>query len=159
MTEVYRVLQQDLDIAPLADQLHSLFEKKEQSELARLQALLGFFTSSSCLSHELARYFADQAAPTHCGHCSVCRGEVAQLPSLPSRTLPNEQGLRAWCDPLVALCHSRDPRILTRFLCGITTPLTTRLKARSLAGFGQLASHPFADVLVVSNIYAARQQE
>ncbi|HHO0936508.1 TPA: ATP-dependent DNA helicase RecQ [Aeromonas hydrophila] len=160
MTEVYRVLQQDLVIAPLADQLHGLFEKKEQSELARLQALLGFFTSSSCLSHELARYFADQAAPTHCGHCSVCRGEVAQLPSLPSRTLPNEQGLRAWCDPLVALCHSRDPRILTRFLCGITTPLTTRLKARSLAGFGQLASHPFADVLAtVSNIYAARQQE
>ncbi|EIS3740209.1 RecQ family ATP-dependent DNA helicase [Aeromonas hydrophila] len=160
MTEVYRVLQQDLDIAPLADQLHALFEKKEQSELARLQALLGFFTSSSCLSHELARYFADQAAPTHCGHCSVCRGEVAQLPSLPSRTLPNEQGLRAWCDPLVALCHSRDPRILTRFLCGITTPLTTRLKARNLAGFGQLASHPFADVLTaVSNIYAARQQE
>ncbi|MER0499123.1 RecQ family ATP-dependent DNA helicase [Aeromonas hydrophila] len=159
MTEVYRVLQQDLDIAPLADQLHGLFEKKEQSELARLQALLGFFTSSGCLSHELARYFADQAAPTHCGHCSVCRGEVAQLPSLPSRTLPNEQGLRAWCDPLVALCHSRDPRILTRFLCGITTPLTTRLKARSLAGFGQLASHPFADVLAaVSNIYAARQQ-
>ncbi|HHQ4704797.1 RecQ family ATP-dependent DNA helicase [Aeromonas hydrophila] len=159
MTEVYRVLQQDLDIATLADQLHALFEKKEQSELARLQALLGFFTSSSCLSHELARYFADQAAPTHCGHCSVCRGEVAQLPSLPSRTLPNEQGLRAWCDPLVALCHSRDPRILTRFLCGITTPLTTRLKARSLAGFGQLASHPFADVLAaVANIYAAHQQ-
>ncbi|MBL0572058.1 RecQ family ATP-dependent DNA helicase [Aeromonas hydrophila] len=159
MTEVYRVLQQDLDIATLADQLHGLFEKKEQSELARLQALLGFFISSSCLSHELARYFADQAAPTHCGHCSVCRGEVAQLPSLPSRTLPNEQGLRAWCDPLVALCHSQDPRILTRFLCGITTPLTTRLKARSLAGFGQLASHPFADVLAaVANIYTAHQQ-
>ncbi len=84
MTEVYRVLQQDLDIATLADQLHTLFEKKEQSELARLQALLGFFTSSSCLSHELARYFADQAAPTHCGHCSVCRGEVAQLPPYPA---------------------------------------------------------------------------
>lgn len=154
MTEVYRVLRQEIDVTTLADQLHSLFEKKEHSELARLQALLGFFTSSCCLSHELARYFADQAAPTHCGHCSVCRGEVAELPPLPGRTLPNEQGLKAWCDPLVALCHTRHPRILTRFLCGIATPLTTRVKAKSLAGFGQLASHPFADVLAaVSRIY------
>ncbi|WP_336289935.1 ATP-dependent DNA helicase RecQ [Aeromonas dhakensis] len=154
MTEVYRVLRQEIDVTTLADELHNLFEKKEQSELARLQALLGFFTSSSCLSHELARYFADQAAPTHCGHCSVCRGEVAELPPLPGRTLPNEQGLKAWCDPLVALCHTRHPRILTLFLCGIATPLTTRVKAKSLAGFGQLASHPFADVLAaVSRIY------
>ncbi|MGN4980098.1 RecQ family ATP-dependent DNA helicase [Aeromonas dhakensis] len=154
MTEVYRVLRQEIDVATQADELHNLFEKKEHSELARLQALLGFFTSSSCLSHELARYFADQAAPTHCGHCSVCRGEVAELPPLPGRTLPNEQGLKAWCDPLVALCHTRHPRILTRFLCGIATPLTTRVKAKSLAGFGQLASHPFADVLAaVSRIY------
>lgn len=154
MTEVYRVLRQEVDVATLADELHNLFEKKEHSELARLQALLGFFTSSSCLSHELARYFADRAAPTHCGHCSVCRGEVAELPPLPGRTLPNEQGLKAWCDPLVALCHTRHPRVLTRFLCGIATPLTTRVKAKSLAGFGQLASHPFADVLAaVSRIY------
>lgn len=156
MTEVYRVLHQDLVIAPLADQLHALFEQKEQSELARLQALLNFFTSTTCLSHELASYFADEQAPSRCGHCSVCRDEIAVLPPLPTPSLPNEQGLRAWCDPLVALCHSQDPRILTRFLCGIATPLTTRVKAKSLAGFGQLAAHPFAEVLAaVSRIYAA----
>lgn len=73
---------------------------------------------------------------------------------MPGRTLPNEQGLKAWCDSLVALCHTRHPRVLTRFLCGIATPLTTRVKAKNLAGFGQLASHPFADVLAaVSRIY------
>ena len=156
MTDVYRILRQGVDIDVLADELYALFEKKEWSELARLQALLAFFTSTRCLSHELARYFADEQAPSQCGHCSVCRGEVAVLPPLPSLTLPNESGLRAWCDPLIALCHSRHPRILTRFLCGIATPMTTRLKAKSLAGFGQLAMHPFADVLaVVSQIYPA----
>ncbi|WP_394293662.1 RecQ family ATP-dependent DNA helicase [Aeromonas rivipollensis] len=156
MTEVYRVVRQDLDIESLADQLHALFEQKEQSELARLQALLGFFTSSRCLSHELARYFADEEAPEQCGHCSVCRGEIAVLPPLPPQSLPNEHGLRAWCDPLIALCQQRHPRILTRFLCGIATPLTTRTKARNLAGFGQLAAHPFAEVLAaVSAIYPA----
>ena len=156
MTEVYRVLSQQIDTATLAEELHGLFEKKEQSELARLQALLAFFTSTTCLSHELARYFADDAAPERCGHCSVCRGEIAVLPPLPSPGLPNEPCLRAWCDPLIALCHQRHPRILTRFLCGIATPLTTRLKARDLAGFGQLADHPFAEVLAaVSALYPA----
>ncbi|WP_368219887.1 ATP-dependent DNA helicase RecQ [Aeromonas sp. R7-2] len=156
MTEVYRVLSQQIDTATQAEELHGLFEKKEQSELARLQALLAFFTSTTCLSHELARYFADDAAPERCGHCSVCRGEIAVLPPLPSPGLPNEHGLRTWCDPLIALCHQRHPRILTRFLCGIATPLTTRLKARDLAGFGQLADHPFAEVLAaVSALYPA----
>ncbi|KFN18782.1 RecQ family ATP-dependent DNA helicase [Aeromonas bestiarum] len=156
MTDVYRILRQGVDIDVLADELYALFEKKELSELARLQALLAFFTSTRCLSHELARYFADEQAPSQCGHCSVCRGEVAILPPLPTLTLPNENGLRAWCDPLIALCHTSHPRILTRFLCGIATPLTTRVKAKSLAGFGQLAMHPFADVLAaVSQIYPA----
>ncbi|WP_447835651.1 RecQ family ATP-dependent DNA helicase [Aeromonas salmonicida] len=154
MTDVYRVLRQDVDINALADELYALFEKKELSELARLQALLAFFTSSHCLSQELARYFADEQAPSKCGHCSVCRGEVAVLPPLPTLTLPNENRLRAWCDPLIALCHTSHPRILTRFLCGIATPLTTRVKAKSLAGFGQLAAHPFAEVLAaVSRFY------
>lgn len=154
MTDVYRVLRQNVDINALADELYVLFEKKELSELTRLQALLAFFTSSHCLSQELARYFADEQAPSKCGHCSVCRGEVAVLPTLPTLTLPNENGLRAWCDPLIALCHTRHPRILTRFLCGIATPLTTRVKAKSLAGFGQLAAHPFAEVLAaVSRFY------
>ncbi|PMU06553.1 RecQ family ATP-dependent DNA helicase [Aeromonas salmonicida] len=154
MTDVYRVLRQDVDINALADELYALFEKKELSELARLQALLAFFTSSHCLSQELARYFANEQAPSKCGHCSVCRGEVAVLPPLSTLTLPNENGLRAWCDPLIALCHTRHPRILTRFLCGIATPLTTRVKAKSLAGFGQLAAHPFAEVLAaVSRFY------
>ena len=156
MTDVYRVLRQELDIGPLADQLHALFEQKERSELARLQALLAFFTSTRCLSHELAHYFADEQAPSHCGHCSVCRGEIAILPQLPTLGLPNEAGLRAWCDPLVALCQTRDPRVLTRFLCGIATPLTTKAKAKSLAGFGRLAAHPFAEVLTaVSRLYPA----
>ncbi|MFM1640619.1 RecQ family ATP-dependent DNA helicase [Aeromonas salmonicida] len=154
MTDVYRVLRQDVDVNALADELYALFEKKELSELARLQALLAFFTSSHCLSQELARYFADEQAPSKCGHCSVCRGEVAVLPPLLTLTLPNEKGLRAWCDPLIALCHTSHPRILTRFLCGIATPLTTRVKAKSLAGFGQLAAHPFAEVLAaVSRVY------
>ncbi|MCV5307061.1 hypothetical protein OFC24_29050, partial [Escherichia coli] len=66
---------------------------------------------------------------------------MAHLPPLPSLTMPNEAGIRAWCDPLIAKTGSVDARVLARFLCGITTPLTSRVKAKSLAGAGQLAAH------------------
>ena len=92
MTEVYRITRQGWDNEQEAKALHALFLQKEQSELARLQAMLDFFTSSECLSHRLARYFADEVAPVHCGHCSVCRGEVAHLPPLPQLAMPNAAG-------------------------------------------------------------------
>lgn len=155
MTEVYRVVRQDLAIESLADQLHALFEQKEQSELARLQALLGFFTSSRCLSHELARYFADEEAPERCGHCSVCRGD-----SRAAAVAASGLAQRAWLARLVrssdcpvSPASSPDPDPLPVWY---RHPLTTRTKARNLAGFGQLAAHPFAEVLaVVSAIYPA----
>lgn len=147
MTEVYRITRQGWDCQQEATALHALFLQKEQSELARLQAMLDLFTSSECLSHRLARYFADEAAPAHCGHCSVCRGQVAVLPPLPSLIMPNAAGIRAWCDPLIAKTGLVDARVLARFLCGIAMPITNRIKAKSMAGFGQLAAHPFANVL------------
>jgi len=147
MTEVYRVNRQDWQRDLEAKSLHGLFLQKERSELARLQAMLDFFTSSECLSHRLARYFADEAAPARCGHCSVCRGQVAVLPPQPQLAMPNEAGIRTWCDPLIAKTDAADTRVLTRFLCGIATPLTSKVKAKSMTGFGQLAAHPFAKVL------------
>ncbi|MGL5224906.1 MAG: RecQ family ATP-dependent DNA helicase [Aeromonas sp.] len=147
MTEVYRITGQEWDCAQEAERLHALFVQKEQSELARLQRLLDFFTSEQCLSHRLSHYFADEAAPVRCGHCSVCRGAAAQLPTLPALVMPNAAGIRAWCDPLIAHVGHVEARVLTRFLCGISSPLTSKGQARSLAGSGQLAAHPFAAVL------------
>ena len=149
MTEVYQVQRTPASLDALVDELHGLFVQKEQSELARLQALLAFFTSSACLSQTLARHFADEQAPARCGHCSVCRGQVAHLSPEPMAPLPNEAGIRAWCAPLASQLPSPDPRILARFLCGISTPLTTRLKAGKLAGFGRLGDIPFARVLTL----------
>jgi ATP-dependent DNA helicase RecQ len=36
--------------------------------------------------------------------------------------------------------------LLTRFLCGISAPLLTRLKARNLSGFATLEDYPYAQV-------------
>ena len=35
---------------------------------------------------------------------------------------------------------------LTRFLCGISVPVLTKLKARQISGFASLEAYPYAEV-------------
>jgi ATP-dependent DNA helicase RecQ len=44
----------------------------------------------------------------------------------------------------------QSPRQLARFLCGISSPATTRAKLRSRPEFGQWSHVPFADVLALA---------
>jgi hypothetical protein len=58
---------------------------------------------------------------------------------------------RSLCQPLVERYRERhdappSTALLTRFLCGITTPALTRLKARQLPGFAALEAYPYAEV-------------
>ncbi len=63
VTEVFGVNQQALLQPQLADELQHYFAEKEQKEIARIAALVGFFEETRCLSHQLAEYFADHQAP------------------------------------------------------------------------------------------------
>lgn len=151
MTEVYALRQPDFDAEALADELHRYFRQQEDSEIARIQAMLALFASDTCLSARLARYFGDQAAPAACGHCSVCAGRVAVLPP-PAPLAPLAgQDLEGRCQAFIERyreAKGRAPSIdcLTRLLCGIATPVFTRLKARSLPAFGALEAYPYAEV-------------
>jgi len=151
MTEVYAVLDGDFDVEAQADDLHAHFRAHEASEIARIQAMLALFESRECLSRRLALYFGDVQAPEHCGHCSVCRGHVASLPPAPELPPLSGRDAQALCAAFVekhrqhaGLAPSQE--CLTRFLCGVTTPLFTRLKARQLAGFAALEDYPYAEV-------------
>ncbi|MGD8173181.1 RecQ family ATP-dependent DNA helicase [Vibrio sp. TRT 21S02] len=147
ITDVYSVKDSPQSIATLTEQLHQLFLTKETHEIKRLRQLLTFFESDSCLSAKLARYFADTNAPEHCGHCSVCRGNVAQLPIQPQQDVEVEQ-VHHWLTPLTqAASQKLSLQAQARFLCGITTPLTTKLKANKMEGFGKLANVPFQQVV------------
>lgn len=151
MTEVYALRQPDFDAEALADELHRYFRQQEDSEIARIQAMLALFASDTCLSARLARYFGDQAAPAACGHCSVCAGRVAVLPP-PAPLAPLAgQDLEGRCQAFIERyreARGRAPSVdcLTRLLCGIATPVFTRLKARSLPAFGALEAYPYAEV-------------
>ncbi|MCU1725634.1 RecQ family ATP-dependent DNA helicase [Pseudomonas sp. 7P_10.2_Bac1] len=151
MTEVYGVLVADFDAPALSCELHQYFTAHERSEMARIHAMLGLFASETCLSYRLAQYFGDDQAPQQCGHCSVCAGQVARLPEPPPLEPLVDKHFDALCG---AFIHKHQeytgsyppPERLTRFLCGISVPLFTKIKARAIPGFAALENYPYADV-------------
>ncbi|WCD80147.1 RecQ family ATP-dependent DNA helicase [Pseudomonas sp. TUM22785] len=151
MTEVYALLRSDWDTDSLADELHGYFKRQEASEIGRINAMLALFASDSCLSQRLAAYFGDHQAPARCGHCSVCRGQVARLPEPAALPALEGKDFAALCSGFRQRQHEYDgcdvgAESLTRFLCGIATPIFTRLKARNLPGFAALEDYPYAQV-------------
>ncbi|MCQ3018348.1 RecQ family ATP-dependent DNA helicase [Pseudomonas tremae] len=151
MTEVYSLLRSDFDPQALSTELHDYFVHHEATEVARIHAMLDVFSSDQCLTHRLARYFGDHKAPERCGHCSVCHGEVAHLPEPPAlEPLPNRD-FQQLCGDFIHkhqdyTGHPPSTECLTRFLCGISVPLFTKLKARATAGFAVLEDYPYAQV-------------
>jgi ATP-dependent DNA helicase RecQ len=151
MTEVYTVLIADFDPETLALELHDYFKEHETTEVGRIHAMLDLFATERCLSYRLAEYFGDHQAPEQCGHCSVCHGDIARLPEPP--VLASLAGYDA--DELCGEFRRRyqdytgavpSAECLTRFLCGISVPLFTKIKARQIKGFAEFEAYPYAQV-------------
>ncbi|MGR5277825.1 RecQ family ATP-dependent DNA helicase [Vibrio rotiferianus] len=154
LTDVYSVLPAKQNQEAISQHLAELFQSKEQKDIERIHTMLNLFQSSDCLSYQLAHYFADHNAPTQCGHCSVCRGQVASFPQ-PQQVQPELTHLSAWIDEFVQL----SPTVISnaavaRFLCGISTPIIAQLKASKLRGYGSMANVSFA--LVLKQVELAR---
>lgn len=151
MTEVYSLLHSDFASDALSAELHEYFTRHEQTEVARIHAMLEVFATERCLGYRLAEYFGDHNAPERCGHCSVCHGHVARLPEPPALPALVDKNLAELCDEFIHRHEQHTERIpsaerLTRFLCGISVPLFTRLKARAIPGFAVLEEYPYAEV-------------
>ncbi|AHY44675.1 RecQ family ATP-dependent DNA helicase [Stutzerimonas decontaminans] len=151
MTEVYALLDTGFDAEALSDELHAYFKQHEASEITRIDNMLALFESAECLSQRLAAYFGDRQAPQHCGHCSVCRGQVAQLPEPPTLAPLDQTDLAGHCVEFSQRYtqlqgDAPSTECLTRFLCGISVPVFTKLKARQIPGFASLEAYPYAEV-------------
>lgn len=140
ITEVFQVDTDKLNQPELAQTLHAYFTDKEQKELQRIAMLVRFFQLDKCLSHNLSRYFDDLNTPEKCGHCSVCRGEVAHLhvtsevPEIDELAVAEAmQALAKHIEGKVEYRLSEDT--YCRFLTGMTMPLFTRLKIRQVRGY------------------------
>ncbi|MCF3193012.1 RecQ family ATP-dependent DNA helicase [Pseudomonas bubulae] len=151
MTEVYSLLVEDFDAAALSQELHAYFTAHERGEIERIHAMLALFASDTCLSYRLAQYFGDEQAARQCGHCSVCAGQVAYLPEPPALPPLVDKNFEALCGAFIhkhqEYTGSYPPaERLTRFLCGISVPMFTKIKARAIPGFAALENYPYAEV-------------
>ncbi|MES9903537.1 MAG: RecQ family ATP-dependent DNA helicase [Sedimenticola sp.] len=141
----YRVLKRPQSRESLATELHQRILKREQSEIARLQQVVDLVALDGCQTNALAAHFGEQRLQP-CGHCSWCHHGVSSIP--PRQTLAPGDDL--WRE--IERLRSEEvlfsnPRLLTRLLCGITSPRLSRNKLTGHPLFGRLQQVPFADVL------------
>ncbi|SBT16894.1 ATP-dependent DNA helicase RecQ [Marinomonas gallaica] len=150
LTEVYGV-RTELLTPDMAHTLQRYVEQKQTSEIERIATMIRFFELDRCLNHNLARYFGDQNAPEHCGHCSVCRGNVLSLERNDSNQVIDSldsdmQAAKLWL--LQKLSQEQvTPVLITRFLVGLTQPIFTKLKARQQSVFGKYEETAYQQLL------------
>ena len=155
-TDVYEVNKSELQQPTLAEELSDYFQQNEIKEVKRIATLVRFFELGKCLSHNLSAYFDDHQTPEHCGHCSVCNGQVAKLEHSHPVTQPDKhlvaeamQHLQGHLQGKVDIALT--PSTYCRFLTAMTMPMFTRLKIRQVEGYGICESCRYADVKEMVN--------
>ena len=142
----------ELDPPAVARDLERLFAQREARDLERLGLVLELAREPGCLTGWLLRYFGE-VLDEDCGTCTSCldraRGHTAPrtLPGgqTPPITAEDVAAIRALCDERHAAL--RGARQLARFLCGLTSPATSRERLTRHDAFGLLEKVPFAEVL------------
>jgi len=145
--EVYDILTQAFDIDNLAEKMDALFKKKERLEIQRIHHMVSFFESDACISKQLAGYFGEHLQQERCGHCSFCKSGKAVLQNTTElKPLSQFDYGKITTEFIQAAGEPFSEVNLTKFLCGIYTPVFSRLKIKKLPCFGILDRYPFLDV-------------
>ncbi|OUR80895.1 recombinase RecQ [Colwellia psychrerythraea] len=160
MTEVFKINLNELADPSLCQTLSNYFKDNEEKEIKRIATLVRFFQLDTCLTVNLARYFDDtffdvnsfesntndgtnpniNSAP-QCGHCSVCRGQVAILEHSQAQIpWPSDEALKQGMTELAERLNGKINQPLSiesycRFFAGMSVPLFGRNKVRQLSGF------------------------
>jgi ATP-dependent DNA helicase RecQ len=144
----YRLVDKARDVNALVAKLHTRFADRERRDIERLDAVLQLAGHDGCRTRRLATYFGDAPGPD-CGHCDWCLGiRPGPLPVVEHR--PLGEGERELVRSLRTEGHVAlaSPRQLTRFLCGLTSPATSKARLTTKhPSFGRLAGVSFRDVL------------
>ncbi len=111
----------------------------------RLQQVLDYATDPRCLPAQLCGYFGDELSQP-CGQCTSCLDPAPRaLPRQADVSLTEAH--RKLIAALIAEGQAalQHPRQLARFLCGLSSPATFRLRKHT--AYGSLAELPFRQVL------------
>ncbi|MFZ5428064.1 MAG: RecQ family ATP-dependent DNA helicase [Thermodesulfobacteriota bacterium] len=128
----------------LARELMVKFAERERRDLERIRQVLVLAGDPNCLTQRLMAYFGEEMG--RCGHCGPCLGEEPCLPHPFHPRKPGDRSIRK-LDALLAegLPQLSTPRRLAKFLCGLASPATARLKEHE--AFGLFERVPFPMVL------------
>jgi ATP-dependent DNA helicase RecQ len=145
--EVYDILTQAFDVDAVAEKMYALFKKKENLEIQRIHNMVSFFESDACISKQLAGYFGEDLAKERCGHCSFCKSGKAVLQNTTAlKPMSDFEFQEITGEFIQAVGEQFSEANLTKFLCGIYTPIFSKLKIKQLPHFGILESYPFLEV-------------
>jgi ATP-dependent DNA helicase RecQ len=142
----YRRLRDPEDVDGLIATLIERFQRREENDLERIRQVLRFAAHTGCLTQYVLAYFGE--VRDVCGHCARCKGvDHPPLPDVASPTLDADDRtrIRALLDEKHGAL--RTPRQQARFLCGLTSPATTKAKLRKHGMFGAYETVPFKTVL------------
>ena len=146
-TEVYDIESQSFDIESIAEKMYSLFKLREDQGIQRIYNMISFFESNSCISKRLAGYFGENLEKENCGHCSFCKtGKVEMEKSAELESLSNFDFRELSDESIRAMGAYFSVLNLTKFLCGINTPVFSKLRIKKLSSFGVFERYPFRDV-------------
>jgi ATP-dependent DNA helicase RecQ len=144
----YVVLAVPGDRPALVDAMAARFERRERAEIERIQRVLALVSADECQVCALVAYFGEQRAEP-CGHCSHCLSGAVELPAATPTPAPES----VVAPGLIADLRDEypaelgQPRQLARFLCGLSSPATTRARLSRHELYGALAAHRFAAVM------------
>ena len=144
----YRRLRLPEDLDAFIETLNARFQRRESNDISRIEQVIQWAQHDGCLTQRLLSYFGEEREP--CGHCCRCQG-IAPTPLKATADQSSFSATdQASIGDLISKGHEsiRTARQLTRFLCGITSPATTRAKLRKATPlFGTYASRPFQSTL------------
>ena len=137
------------DPGVICNRMQKLFAERETTDAGRLATVLDYARDPSCLTRHLLRYFGEDL-DADCGHCASCQDNGASPRDIPrSPEPPITVDHITHIKEVVNEGHAalRAPRQLARFLCGLTSPATTRDRLAKHDAFAMLEGFPFQKVL------------
>jgi ATP-dependent DNA helicase RecQ len=145
----YTMLAHPSSLDALLEAIGERLERREESETARIQRVLDLVEHDGCQVQALVGYFGEERGEP-CGHCSFCaEGTRRQVP--PGSPRPPIDAVIERAELVSQVDEHPEalggPRQLARYLCGISSPATTRARLTREPLFGSLEGHRFADVL------------
>ncbi|MGH3050234.1 MAG: RecQ family zinc-binding domain-containing protein, partial [Gaiellaceae bacterium] len=145
----YTLLARPGSVDELRRGLADRFERRERAETERIGRVVSLVTHDGCQVNALVGYFGETRSEP-CGHCTFCLSGRRQAlpeaqPFAPIESEVDVPGLEALREEHPGALGL--PRQRARFLCGLTSPATTRAKLGRNALFGVLAERRFGDVL------------